>query len=348
MEMIDIKSKINIKLNYLIFIELLLKVLNIISAGIFYPFFLYLRYLFVYSKTIISDHKLFFKGNILSFYFKYLIWYICTLFTLGLYHYFLEFKLYKWAIGCTYIENENKESYFAKDELESLLLNIMCIFILIVTFGFSFPIVKCIRYRYRARNTYISGKRLKFIGTSKEIAKLYLRWLIYGILSLGIFFLFVNVLEEKYRIENTVVNEMYEDDQEERESIAIDYVYASTNKTIINIMFIMGAFFIFLSIIYILSDSFIIIIFSNLTLVLILFILYDLLVKYLNKINSQLINKLGFYYLIVLFLLIIICILLYSFNLLINIMILLISYLFTALIIYILMYLFLFKKETIL
>jgi len=51
-------SKINIKLEYLFIIEIFLAILNLISIGILYPFFLYLRYALVYSKTQIDGYKL--------------------------------------------------------------------------------------------------------------------------------------------------------------------------------------------------------------------------------------------------------------------------------------------------
>jgi len=111
-------SKINIKLEYLFIIEIFLAILNFISIGILYPFFLYLRYALVYSKTQIDGYKLVFKGNIFVFYFHYLWWYFLTIITLGIYHFFLEYKLYKWVVKNIYFDNNKKAIKLEKDDYE--------------------------------------------------------------------------------------------------------------------------------------------------------------------------------------------------------------------------------------
>lgn len=320
--MIAIESKINIKTKYLILIELLLKLLNIVSIGLFYPFFLYLRYVLVYSKTSISGLKLRFKGNLLLFYLKYFSWYFLTLITLGTYRFFLEFKLYKWAISCTYIQESNGESYFSRDELESLLLNILCTFLLIITLGLSFPLVKCIKYRYRARNTFISGHQLKFVGTKKEIINMYLHWIIYTILTLGLFILFMNVLEEKYRIEHTIIKK---DNDNEIESDSLDYVYKNSNKITIKILFYLGCLFIGIVILYIFYQSILLLILANILLSIELSILYRLIDKYLSFIKINVINKLCIYYVIFLCISLLVFMILYFNNIIRNLSLFIVS-----------------------
>ncbi len=345
LEMIVINSKINIKTGYLIIIELILKLLNILSIGLFYPFFLYLRYRFVYSKTYISGYKLEFKGNLFVFYFKYFGWYILNLLTLGIYNFFLEFKLYKWAVSCTYINDIQGQSYFEKDELESLLLNILCTFLLIITFGLSFPLVKCIRYRYRARNTLISNKRLKYIGNTKMLVKMYIRWIILSISTLGCFILFIKVLDEKHRIEHTIIND---NDFEEKESIAIDYVYANTNPLLLKLVFLLGYFLLFFSFIFLIFQQIILLVILNIVLFIILFFLYDILTKYLIKIDYKLISKIGKYYLIFLLVILSVSLILIINKILMTFMIILINYIVIGLLSFIAFYFLIYKKQTIL
>ena len=165
-----------------------------------------------------------------------------------------------------------------------------------------------------------------------------------SILTLGICFLFINVFIEKYRIENTIINEnnFYED----KESKAIDYVYANTSNTIINIVFLLGSFFIFLSIIYLISNNIFLVLICDLILFFILSILYGLLIKYVVNINDKIINKLGIYYLILLLVLLITFSILLLLNILSIISFLFVNYIGMALLSYLMYFFFFLRRET--
>lgn len=351
MEMIYIsESRINIKLIYLLLIELLLSLFNFFSLGLFYPFFLYIRYFFVYSKTQISNKKLKFKGNIFVFYYHYLFWYFLTIITFGIYHFFLEFKLYKWAISSTYIEGEENESYFNKDILESFLLNILSTFIIIITLGIGYPFAKCIRYRWRLRNTIISGKRLRFIGNSSDLSKKYLKWLLLSIATFGFFALFIDVLDEKYRVENTVfADSNIINEKEEKESNALDYAYLNTNEIFFKIIIVLGFFAIVLLLAYLIMKMYFILIFIDMLLLIELLFLFDVTLMFISKLfenNKKMILAFVLCFIIIsLFILAISLFMLFN-NILYLISILLLNISIVVLFSIFIFYLFIYKKQT--
>jgi len=337
-------SKINIKLEYLFIIEIFLAILNLISIGILYPFFLYLRYALVYSKTQIDGYKLVFKGNIFVFYFHYLWWYFLTIITLGIYHFFLEYKLYKWVVKNIYFDNRFGDSYFSKDIIESFLINMLCNAILILTLGLGYPFIKCIKYRWRIRNTYISGIPLRFIGDSKELTKKYLGWISLTILTLGLFAIFWGVLEEKYRIENTIIaqDEKEMSESEVKESEALNYIYLNVNKTFFNFILVLFYITLFFIIIYLLSYIHILLFVIDIMMTIEFIYIYDIVILFLSKLfNNRRINYFIFFLVFE-----VICLILSLIFISLSIGILLLNIFFISLISAFIFYFLLYRKQT--
>ena len=105
----------------------------------------------------------------------------------------------------------------------------------------------------------------------------------------------MNVLEEKYRIEHTIIKK---DNDNEIESDSLDYVYKNSNKITIKILFYLGCLFIGIVILYIFYQSILLLILANILLSIELTILYGLIDKYLSFIKINVINKLCIYYVI--------------------------------------------------
>lgn len=322
-----------------------MSLLNVLSIGLFYPFFLYLRYALVYSKTQISGKKLIFKGNIFVFYVRYIWWYFLTIITFGIYHFFLEYKLYKWVVNNIYLEDKYLDSYFDKDILESFLINLIYNSILILTLGLGYPYVKCLKYRWRIRNTYISGKNLRFIGDGKKLAKKYIEWVVLTIFTFGLFAIFWGVLEEKFRIENTIFDEhelSYNREIEDKENEAFNYLYLNVNKVFFYLIIILFYFTILFVIVYLISSFKIILVLIDILLFIEFIYLYDILLLFITKLYQN-VSKRYFVYFFLLELISFIISLIFIES---NIGILLLNIIFVSLLSALLFYSLLYKRQT--
>lgn len=104
---------------WLIGVNLLCKLLNLISFGLLVPFTKCYKLRWIIKHTIINRKKLAFNGRAIQLWGKQLLWYLLTVITFGIYGLWLPIKKLKWQIKHTHIkvvgENEEKDKslYYA-------------------------------------------------------------------------------------------------------------------------------------------------------------------------------------------------------------------------------------------
>ncbi|MFC0457646.1 DUF898 family protein [Arthrobacter liuii] len=76
--------------------------------------------------------------------------------------------------------------------------------IVICTLGICYPFAVVLVERWRAENTYLSGRQLRFIGTGWGIFGLWIKWLLLSIITLGIYTFWVYPRLMQWKVENTV------------------------------------------------------------------------------------------------------------------------------------------------
>lgn len=76
--------------------------------------------------------------------------------------------------------------------------------IIICTLGICYPFAVVLVERWRAENTYLSGRQLRFIGTGWGIFGLWIKWLLLSIITLGIYTFWVYPRLMRWKVENTV------------------------------------------------------------------------------------------------------------------------------------------------
>lgn len=64
---------------------------------------------------------------------------------------------------------------------------ILAALIIIFTLGIGYPWGLCLIQRWKAKHTYIQGRRLKFTGTGLSLIGLWLKWFVFLIITLGIY-----------------------------------------------------------------------------------------------------------------------------------------------------------------
>ena len=115
----------------------------------------------------------------------------------------------KIALDQSTIEANRKKynSYFDESVKAYLIIQLKFMLICICSLGLAYPWALCMKYRAKYHHTVVCGKRLKFIGCTKDLAQHWILWWLLSIVTLGIFALVIHVRMEKW----TVANEIFEE-----------------------------------------------------------------------------------------------------------------------------------------
>ena len=104
------------------------------------------------------------------------------------------------------VEKTKKEirtdSYFDGSLIELIGWRVLAFLITIITLGFGAPWAQCMLYSYQIKHTVYNGKRLKFEGTGGDLFVNMFKWVVFSILTLGIYILFIPVKKTKWVISN--------------------------------------------------------------------------------------------------------------------------------------------------
>jgi uncharacterized membrane protein YjgN (DUF898 family) len=75
--------------------------------------------------------------------------------------------------------------------------------ITIFTLGICYPFALVLRQRWKAKHTYINGRRLVFVGSAMGLFGNWIKWLLLSIVTLGIYLFWVMPRVNKWIVENT-------------------------------------------------------------------------------------------------------------------------------------------------
>ena len=81
---------------------------------------------------------------------------------------------------------------------------ILAALITICTIGICYPFAVVLVERWRAKNTYLNGRQLQFIGTGWGIFGLWIKWALLSIITLGIYTFWVYPRLMQWKVEKTV------------------------------------------------------------------------------------------------------------------------------------------------
>jgi uncharacterized membrane protein YjgN (DUF898 family) len=81
---------------------------------------------------------------------------------------------------------------------------ILGVLITICTVGICYPFAVVLVERWRAKNTYLYGRQLQFIGTGWGIFGLWIKWSLLSIITLGIYTFWVYPRLMQWKVEKTV------------------------------------------------------------------------------------------------------------------------------------------------
>lgn len=114
----------------LIGINILCKILNLISFGILYPFTICFKYRWINKHTIINRKRLAFNGKAISLFGRYILWWFLTIITFGIFGLWLPIEMLKWQSKNTHIKVVGEVEQKDKSLYIIIPVIIICIIIL--------------------------------------------------------------------------------------------------------------------------------------------------------------------------------------------------------------------------
>jgi uncharacterized membrane protein YjgN (DUF898 family) len=73
----------------------------------------------------------------------------------------------------------------------------------VLTLGICYPFAFVLRERWRAKHSYIDGRRLIFTGRALGLFGMWLKWFVLAIITLGIYLFWVGPRLYRWKWENT-------------------------------------------------------------------------------------------------------------------------------------------------
>ena len=111
------------------------------------------------------------------------------------------------AKGVDYFTADQKMQKHFKfnEDVGGLFINLIAAYlILLITLGLGGPWAYCKLERWKANNTTINGRKIKFIGKGSSLFFKFIVWYFLTIITFGIYSLWVVVKLQKFTLENTV------------------------------------------------------------------------------------------------------------------------------------------------
>ena len=159
-----------------------------ISCGLAYPAMKCWKMNYDAKHTFINGKQLVFTGKAGELFKKYIIWWLLSIVTLGIYAAFvMPVKLVQWEYQNTHFEGENGESDFDGTAGQLIGLNIKTRLAVMFTLGIAGHWAAVKRMEFFYEHQIIDGKRLSFIATSGDYRSATAKWGFLNLITLGIY-----------------------------------------------------------------------------------------------------------------------------------------------------------------
>ena len=95
----------------------------------------------------------------------------------------------------SFVFNGGAATYFGTAILASLIT--------LFTFGIGYPWALCLFQKWKAKHTYIEGRRLRFTGGGFSLIGLWIKWLVLLLITFGIYSFWLIPSLNKWVVEHT-------------------------------------------------------------------------------------------------------------------------------------------------
>ena len=103
-------------------------------------------------------------------------------------------------------EPKKEPSYFEGKLIALIGINLLTFFLTIISLGFAYPAMYCMKKRWIYRNTVVGGYRLKFTGKGRQLIGKYILWSFLSIITIGIFTLWLPIKYQKWETKHVEID----------------------------------------------------------------------------------------------------------------------------------------------
>jgi len=167
--------------------------------------------------TVYNGRRLAFNGTGIQLFGKWIVWFLLTIVTCGLYGFVMGLKLEQWILSHTTFADEVSDpnntdvfpnSGFEGNMFEWIGYNLVMGLASGLTCGIALPWVVCSFNKWYAPNVRISGKRLRFEGSGAELFGQYIIVLLLSIVTCGLYYSWGYVRLRRWAISHLSLEEM--------------------------------------------------------------------------------------------------------------------------------------------
>ena len=188
------------------FIGLLTLIVSVITLTLAYPAMKCWKMRWEAKHTYINGRHLVFDGKGIQLFGKYIIWFLLSIITLGIYYLVRgRVNIIKWQTKHTHIEGvEGGESKFTGGALALFGHSLLAGFVTIITLTFGAYWAKCHMERWYAKHTVYDGYKLEFDGKAIQYFGKCICWVLLTIITIGIYSFWLLVKMKRWIIKHTV------------------------------------------------------------------------------------------------------------------------------------------------
>ena len=169
--------------------------LTVITLGLAYPAAVCMLLRWECKHTVINGRRLKFTGKGAQLFGKYILWWLLTVVTFGIFGIWLGLNMKKWTVKHTVYADDNTGavSRFTGGVGGYIGIRLLAGLLTVCTFGIGAAWGKRMIINWEFNHTYISGTHLGFTGRGGQLFGKYILWGFLSIITFSIFALFIPI-----------------------------------------------------------------------------------------------------------------------------------------------------------
>lgn len=179
--------------------------LTVITLGLAYPAAVCMLLRWECKHTVINGRRLKFTGKGAQLFGKYILWWLLTIVTFGIFGIWLGLNMKKWTVKHTVYADDNTGavSRFTGGVGGYIGIRLLAGLLTVCTFSIGGAWAKRMILNWDTKHTYISGTQLGFTGRGGQLFGKYLLWGLLTVVTFSIFALFIPIKFLKWQYKHT-------------------------------------------------------------------------------------------------------------------------------------------------